>query len=194
MEKILEIEFEKISFEIETSINSNASNASICVAFKDICIELRSTKDQFDNSISNGYCTVVVHNEDFLNYEIEQLSTEQIVERMTFYNNNLISNKEFLQRSPLYRNIGKSHLELDNIVKNIALSMSKQQILSKYGREIEFYNNQLFYNFFTSNRVEIHQEGFSFDEFKVIMKSLYLHIIGTRRLIYDIDFSTLTFR
>jgi hypothetical protein len=155
LNKILEIQFEKTTSEIEGTLNSEAVRAEIDSSFKDICIELRSSKGLFDSYSVDGYCEVSVFN-DFLlesgsyaKSKIENLSVVEIIERMEFYYQSLFKSKEYLKRSPsIYNNIDRCKMELKNILNGLNPHLSKQQIFEKHGRQIEFFNQELFYNLF----------------------------------------------
>lgn len=195
MNKLLEIKIEKFQSKIDISIDSESSIANIDIAFKDLCIELRSAKEQFDLSRSeNGYCEVSVLNcNSLFEKDLELLSKEELIARVGYYAENILNQKEFLQRTPIFRSLEKCQAELNTVYEKINVNSSKESILSLHGREIEFYNNQLFYNMFPSRKVEIIQTGFSYEELRIIIKDIYAQVGKKYSFIYKVDFDTLIF-
>ncbi|RYX80028.1 hypothetical protein EON73_05845 [bacterium] len=193
MTNLLEIKIKKVNYKLDVDIDSEASIANLDIAFKDICIQLRSAYKNKVESVDNGYCSIIIFNVFPQDYNISNLTKEQIINRVEFYLNSVSTNKHFILRSPLHRTVEKCCEELEVILKSISIETPKQQILLKFGDKIDFFNKHLFHNLLPSREVEIIQTGFSSEELKIILHDIYERVKYNRNFSYNVNFSDLTF-
>lgn len=194
MNKLLYIDIAKVNFQSELNIDSHSSVALIDISLKDICIKLRSLSSLFDVSpTSSGHCQITVFDHQDYESDIRSLNKTQLEELFKFYSENVLLQKQFLKRTPIYRHLEKVQQELTEVYENIVKSESVEIALNRLGDRLEFYNNQLSTSMRPSRLVEITQCGFSHNEVKSLMSKLFEKLYAKYSFLYKVDFNTLTF-
>ena len=191
--KIIEIAVEKLEGEVSGVVNSQSIKALIDIAFKDMCIELRSVDHLFGSYCANGCCNLSVYAENLFELNIENLSKEEIIKKFEFFSMNILKNEIYFRRSPaIYRNIQKVQKEVTDVYNSIK-NLSKKEMFERYDRELDFYDKELSINLFPSHKVKISQNGFSYEEVKDVIAGIYNQISKSQIMFYKVDFKALTF-
>lgn len=193
MQKLLHLKITKAYNECRIEVDPS-SVANTDIAFKDICITLRSSQNLFESN-SNGFgnCEIFIYNKS-AESDITMLGKEELIHRIKFYSENLIEQRAYLQRTAIFKHLDKVEGELAALYKSILALETKDQILERYEDKIQFYNNQLFPTMLSSKEVEIAQDGFQFEELKSLLAGIYKQFRAKYSFIYDVDFNTLVFK
>ena len=195
MQKLLQIKMTKVNSESHIEVNPTSTVAITGIAFKDICITLRTSQKLFDLSMNDsGNCQIDVFNHSSIESDISSLTKEELQQRIKFYSDNWLIQRQFLERIPIYRHLEQVQNELTALYKAMLVLESKERILIEFGDKIEFYNNQLFFTMCPSHLVEITQEGFQFEEVKSLMKGVFGKFHAKYSFLYNVNFDTLVFK
>jgi len=173
MQKLLRLKIAKANNECQIEVDPSSTVANTDIAFRDICISLRSSQNLFELS-NNGYgnCEIFVYNE-IVESNINMLDKGELIQRIKFYSENMIEQRAYLERTAIFRHLDKVEGELTALYKSILAVETKDQILDQYEDKIEFYNNQLFHTMLPSRKIDITNNGIQYDELKSLLAGIY---------------------